>query len=124
MADHGGARPAWCAGDGEFDRRAVERLPLLARDAVRRGHEVAAHGWRWEGHADLDESEERNRIARTVATIKSVTGIRPVGWHTRSPGSVNTRRYWLRKAALYDSDAYNDDLPYFAGRRQATPVLP
>jgi allantoinase len=25
--------------------RAVERLPLLAQDAVRRGHEVSAHGW-------------------------------------------------------------------------------
>ncbi|MGB6271619.1 MAG: polysaccharide deacetylase family protein, partial [Pseudolabrys sp.] len=57
---------------------------------MRRGHEVSAHGWRWEGHADLDESEERDRIARTVAAIKAVTGTRPVGWHTRSPGSVNT----------------------------------
>jgi allantoinase len=38
--------------------RAVERLPLLAQDAVRRGHEVSAHGWRWEGHADLDEAED------------------------------------------------------------------
>src|SRR6476646_2098916 len=54
--------------------RAVERLPLLAQDAVRRGHEVSAHGWRWEGHADLDESEERDRIARTVAAIKAVPG--------------------------------------------------
>jgi peptidoglycan/xylan/chitin deacetylase (PgdA/CDA1 family) len=94
--------------------RAVERLPLLARDAVRRGHEVSAHGWRWEGHADLDESEERDRIARTVAAIKAVTGTRPVGWHTRSPGSGNTRRLLVEEGGfLYDSDAYNDDLPYF-----------
>ena len=94
--------------------RAVERLPLLAQDAVRRGHEVSAHGWRWEGHADLDESEERDRIARTVAAIKAVTGTRPVGWHTRSPGSVNTRRLLVEEGGfLYDSDAYNDDLPYF-----------
>jgi peptidoglycan/xylan/chitin deacetylase (PgdA/CDA1 family) len=27
--------------------RAVERSPELARDAVARGHEVSAHGWRW-----------------------------------------------------------------------------
>ena len=94
--------------------RAVERLPLLAQDAMRRGHEVSAHGWRWEGHADLDESEERDRIARTVAAIKAVTGTRPVGWHTRSPGSVNTRRLLVEEGGfLYDSDAYNDDLPYF-----------
>src|SRR5271166_2870763 len=44
--------------------RAVERLPLLAQDAVRWGHEVSAHGWRWEGHADLDEPEERDRTHR------------------------------------------------------------
>ena len=94
--------------------RAVERLPLLAQDAVRRGHEVSAHGWRWEGHTDLDEAEERDRIARTVAAIKAVTGTRPAGWHTRSPGSVNTRRLLVEEGGfLYDSDAYNDDLPYF-----------
>src|SRR5262245_46230903 len=33
--------------------RAVERLPHLARDAVRRGHEISAHGWRWESHAGM-----------------------------------------------------------------------
>jgi len=47
VADHGvlgqhGA-PATVSSSG----RAVERLPLLARDAMRRGHEVPAHGWRW-----------------------------------------------------------------------------
>ena len=106
--------------------RAVERLPLLAQDAVRRGHEISAHGWRWEGHADLGEAEERDRIARTVATIKNVTGLRPVGWHTRSPGSANTRRLLVEEGGfLYDSDAYNDDLPFFvevAGKRHL--VLP
>ena len=109
VLDHHGA-PATVSSSGQ----AVERLPLLAQDAVRRGHEVSAHGWRWEGHADLDEAEERDRIARTVAAIKAATGSRPVGWHTRSPGSINTRRLLVEEGGfLYDSDAYNDDLPYF-----------
>ena len=108
LGQHGA--PATVSSSG----RAVERLPLLAQDAVRRGHEVSAHGWRWEGHAGLDEAEERDRIARTVAAIKEVTGRRPVGWHTRSPGSINTRRLLVEEGGfLYDSDAYNDDLPYF-----------
>jgi peptidoglycan/xylan/chitin deacetylase (PgdA/CDA1 family) len=106
--------------------RAVERLPLLARDAVRRGHEVSAHGWRWESHDGLDEAAERDRIARTVAAIASSTGVRPLGWHTRSPGSPNTRRLLVEEGGfLYDSDAYNDDLPYFVdvgGKRHL--VLP
>jgi peptidoglycan/xylan/chitin deacetylase (PgdA/CDA1 family) len=98
LGQHG--TPARVSSSG----RAVERLPLLAQDAVRRGHEVSAHGWRW----------ERDRIARTVTAIKAVTGTRPVGWHTRSPGSVNTRRLLVEEGGfLYDSDAYNDDLPYF-----------
>lgn len=94
--------------------RAVQRSPKLAADAVRRGHEVSAHGWRWESHHVLDEAMERERIAHTVDAIRQATGTRPVGWHTRSPGSYNTRRLLVEEGGfLYDSDAYNDDLPYF-----------
>ncbi len=94
--------------------RAVERSPVLAQDAVRRGHEVAAHGWRWESHADMQEAEERWAIRRTVDAIEQATGLRPVGWHTRSAASPNTRRLLVEEGGfLYDSDAYNDDLPYF-----------
>ncbi|GGF80924.1 chitin deacetylase [Azorhizobium oxalatiphilum] len=100
--------------------RAVERSPELARDAVARGHEVSAHGWRWESHAGLDEATERARIARTVEAITRATGQRPVGWHTRSASTANTRRLLVEDGGfLYDSDAYNDDLPYYvevAGR--------
>jgi len=102
--------------------RAVERTPALARDAVRRGHEVAAHGWRWESHAGLSEAEERERIARTVAAIKEATGARPLGWHTRSASSPNTRRLLIEEGGfLYDSDAYNDDLPYKVGAHVVLP---
>lgn len=101
--------------------RAVERTPMLARDAIARGHEVSAHGWRWESHAGMSEDVERERIARTVAAIKDATGVRPVGWHTRSASSPNTRRLLIEEGGfLYDSDAYNDDLPYTlsVGRRR------
>jgi peptidoglycan/xylan/chitin deacetylase (PgdA/CDA1 family) len=101
--------------------RAVERSPELARDAVARGHEVSAHGWRWESHAGMEEGAERQAIARTVAAIAQATGQRPVGWHTRSATSLNTRRLLVEEGGfLYDSDAYNDDLPYdltVAGKR-------
>src|SRR6476661_9266731 len=93
--------------------RAIERSPELARDAIARGHEVSAHGWRWQSHADMDEASERTVIAKTVAAIERVTGQRPVGWHTRSATSANTRRLLVEEGGfLYDSDAYNDDLPY------------
>ena len=92
--------------------RAVERTPAFAQDAVARGHEVSAHGWRWESHAGMEEAAERERIALTLAAIAKATGQRPVGWHTRSAPSVNTRRLLIEEGGfLYDSDAYNDDLP-------------
>ena len=72
--------------------RAIERSPWLARDAVERGHEISCHGWRWESHVHMAEEPERRAIARTVAAISAATGVTPVGWHTRSASSVNTRR--------------------------------
>ena len=106
--------------------RAVERTPSLAADAVARGHEVSAHGWRWESHARMEEAEERASIARTVAAIERATGVRPVGWHTRSASSPNTRRLLIEEGGfLYDSDFYGDDLPVtlaFGERRHV--VLP
>lgn len=106
--------------------RAVERSPWLARDAVARGHEVSCHGWRWERHAGMDEASERKNIAKTYNAIKQACGVAPVGWHTRSSSTPNTRRLLVEHGGfLYDSDAYDDDLPYavfVAGTRHL--VLP
>ena len=92
--------------------RAVAATPSLAAEPASRGHEISAHGWRWESHAAMDEATERDVIARTVAAIRDASGARPVGWHTRSASSVNTRRLLIEEGGfLYDSDAYDDDLP-------------
>lgn len=93
--------------------RAVGRSPWLAQDAVARGHEVSAHGWRWQSHAGMGPEEEDGNIAACVRTIEAVTGKRPVGWHTRSACTPQTRALLVRHGFLYDSDAYNDDTPYF-----------
>jgi peptidoglycan/xylan/chitin deacetylase (PgdA/CDA1 family) len=93
--------------------RAVQTTPWIATEAVADGHEVAAHGWRWERHAGMDEATERAAIARTVAEIDRVAGSPPVGWHTRSATSQNTRTLLIEQGGfLYDSNAYNDDIPY------------
>ena len=93
--------------------RALEHSPWLAADAVRRGHEICAHGYRWESHANMSEGEERAVIARAVKAITATAGHAPVGWHTRSAASPNTRRLLVEAGFLYDSDAYSDDLPFF-----------
>ena len=131
-----GTRAAWWRIADLFDRfsapmtlsscgRAVERNPWLAIDANRRGHEVSAHGWRWQTHAGMTLEEERAVIAAATQAIERVTGKRPVGWHTRSASTPHTRSLLAEAGYLYDSDAYNDDVPYFVpvnGKRHL--VLP
>ncbi|MET3517401.1 peptidoglycan/xylan/chitin deacetylase (PgdA/CDA1 family) [Pseudacidovorax sp. 1753] len=99
--------------------RAVARSPWLAQDAVARGHEVSAHGWRWESHAGMAPAQEAAAMDACLAAIEAACGRRPVGWHTRSACTPNTRALLAERGFLYDSDAYNDDLPFFvpvAGR--------
>jgi peptidoglycan/xylan/chitin deacetylase (PgdA/CDA1 family) len=106
--------------------RALAISPWLAQEAVADGHEVAAHGWRWERHAEMDEAVEREAIALTVKAITGAAGSPPRGWHTRSATSPSTRRLLVEHGGfLYDSNAYNDDLPYLveAGGRDHL-VLP
>lgn len=92
--------------------RAALRTPWLMQDVVARGHEVSCHGWRWETHAHMDETAEREVIAKTYDELTRITGTSPVGWHTRSASSANTRRLLLEHGGfLYDSDAYDDDIP-------------
>jgi len=92
--------------------RAVAATPALAAAPAARGHEVSAHGWRWERHAGMAEATERAVIAAAVDAIARAAGQRPVGWHTRSASSVNTRRLLLEEGGfLYDSDCYDDDIP-------------
>lgn len=93
--------------------RALVHSPWLAQEAVALGHEVSAHGWRWERHAHMEEAHECHVIARAVAAIAEAAGTPPTGWHTRSATSVNTRRLLIEHGGFaYDSNAYNDDMPW------------
>jgi peptidoglycan/xylan/chitin deacetylase (PgdA/CDA1 family) len=100
---------------------ALELTPWIAEDCVNRGYEIACHGYRWIPHENMSEAEEREEIARAVETIRRVCGVRPYGWHTRTPETVNTRRLLIEEGGfLYDSDSTEDDLPYIinAGARE------
>lgn len=104
--------------------RAAERAPSLIAEAVARGHEISCHGYRWETHSGMEAGQEAEVIARTWDSLRRIAGVAPVGWHTRSASSVNTRRLLREHGGfLYDSDAYNDDLPYFAPGEGAPHVI-
>ena len=93
---------------------ALERNPAAAQAIVQAGHEVCSHGWRWVGFQDMSEQQEREEMRRAVESITRTIGERPYGWYCRYAPSLRTRQLVVEEGGfLYDSDAYNDDLPYW-----------
>jgi peptidoglycan/xylan/chitin deacetylase (PgdA/CDA1 family) len=93
---------------------ALERNPEVAAWLREAGHEPCSHGWRWEEVWRLSREEEADHIRRAIESIKETCGVRPSGWYCRYGPSVNTRELLVEEGGfVYDSDAYNDDLPYY-----------
>jgi len=93
--------------------KTLETNPGAARAIVDGGHEVCSHGHRWIEHFTLTRDEERNVIHDAITSIEKTTGHRPVGWYCREP-SENTIELLVEEGGfLYDSDVYNDDIPYY-----------
>ncbi len=92
---------------------ALERNPDAVAEIAESGFEVACHGQRWIDYQSVAEDAERADMLRNVEVITRLIGQRPLGWYTGRPGP-NTRRLVVEAGGfLYDSDAYNDDLPYW-----------
>ncbi|MEZ8824560.1 allantoinase PuuE [Vibrio amylolyticus] len=100
---------------------AIERHPDVAEAMVKAGHEICSHGYRWIDYQYMDKDLEREHMSKAIDIIDKVTGSRPVGWYTGRTGP-NTRQLVAEEGGfLYDSDAYDDDLPYWhteAGKPQ------
>ena len=92
---------------------ALERHPEVAKAFVDANHEICSHGYRWIDYQYTNETEEREHLYKAIDIIKALTGKRPTGWYTGRLGP-NTRRIVAEEGGfLYDSDAYDDDLPYW-----------
>jgi peptidoglycan/xylan/chitin deacetylase (PgdA/CDA1 family) len=93
---------------------ALERNPRVARAITEQGHDVCGHGYRWEEYFLMDRDSERRAIHEAFASIKRTTGQEPLGWFIRNSPSENTRRLLVEHGGfVYDSNALNDDLPYY-----------
>jgi len=93
---------------------ALERNPPAAEAIKASGFDICCHGWRWVPHYKLTEADERDHIQRAIASFERIMGERPLGWYCRYGPSVNTRRLVVAEGGfLYDSDAYDDELPYW-----------
>jgi peptidoglycan/xylan/chitin deacetylase (PgdA/CDA1 family) len=102
---------------------ALERNPELCDWIRERDHEIIGHGWRWTEDNQRSREDEKADMARAIASVQATTGQRVRGWIVRTMPSVNTRELLVEEGGfLYDSDASNDEIPYFTDVR-GTPFL-
>lgn len=93
---------------------ALQRNPKLAEYLAKNNYDICSHGYKWINYQTIDESIERDHLYKSIEILESIMGSRPQGWYT-GRDSENTRKLVVQEGGfLYDSDAYNDDLPYFA----------
>ncbi|UJF17833.1 allantoinase PuuE [Vibrio sp. SS-MA-C1-2] len=92
---------------------AAQRYPEIIKQMHDAGHEICSHGYRWIDYKDVSIEAEREQMYQAINAIKEITGERPYGWYTGRT-SDNTRALVAEEGGfLYDSDAYDDDLPYW-----------
>jgi len=104
--------------------RSLELNPDAGHALAAAGHEIAGHGYRWIDYRGMDPGEEWQHIQRTVEIIRDISGKPPVGWYT-GRCSANTRDLLLQQGGFqYDSDAYNDDLPYWYADQPSHLIIP
>jgi allantoinase len=93
---------------------ALDRNPAVVHAIKQSGYDVCCHGNRWVDHQVMSEEVERAEIAQATATLQRLFGEAPAGWYCRYGPSLNTRRLLVEHGGfLYDSDSYNDELPYW-----------
>ena len=89
-------------------------IPMRVKELHSVGHEIVGHGWSNDvPPTALDDQEERRVIKRTLDTISSVTGKRPVGWV--SPAHLMTDKtfgFLVDEGIYWSGDLPGDDLPY------------
>jgi putative urate catabolism protein len=98
---------------------AIARNRELADYLVDQEYDICAHGFRWIDYQYVDEKTERDHIKDCISVLTDFLGKRPVGWYT-GRNSPNTRRLIMEEGGfLYDSDTYDDDLPYWADESES-----
>ena len=92
---------------------AIARNKELADYLVDEDYDICAHGFRWIDYQFIDEKTEQEHIKNCISLLTDFLGKRPLGWYT-GRNSPNTRRLVIEEGGfLYDSDSYDDDLPYW-----------
>src|SRR5450631_4350503 len=93
--------------------RALEFAPAAAKQAIKSGHEIAAHSYTQDTIlAYLTPQEEKALIKRCIGIHRKITGAKPKGWLSPvvSP-TANTEGFLIDAGFLWYGDYNNIDLP-------------
>ena len=91
----------------------AERWPETIRSVRDAGHEIAHHGYLHEGSRGADPETEERRLLRGFEALRSVAGVRPIGY--RAPNwelSYALPAILARHGIQYDSGLMDADHPY------------
>ena len=101
---------------------AMQRHPQVIEQALKDGHEIASHGYRWINYHGMSIEEERAHMEKAIAIHSDICGARPLGWYTGRT-SAHTRDLVAEEGGfIYDADDYSDDLPFWS-KQVAVPHL-
>ena len=92
---------------------ALERNTEAVAAMQRAKWEIASHGYRWIDYQHVDETTEREHLAKAIETHARVTGERPRGWYLGRCSPQSHRLVAEEGGFLYNADSYSDDLPYW-----------
>ena len=101
---------------------AMQRHPQVIEQALKDGHEIASHGYRWINYHGMSIEEERAHMEKAIAIHSDICGARPLGWYTGRT-SAHTRDLVAEEGGfIYEADDYSDDLPFWS-KQVAAPHL-
>lgn len=93
---------------------ALERTPDVAAAIAATDWDICAHGYRWIEAYHLTPEQEAEHIAKAYDSLLKSLGRAPKGFYCRYSASCATRGLVAAHGGYdYDSDAYNDDIPYW-----------
>jgi len=99
--------------------RAVEKHPEVAKEIMQRGHEVAAHGLRWEPFYMLTLEEEKKYHQTAFDIVQKATGVKPIGFNAPAMrATVNTFGILQDLGFLYHTDDLSRDEPFIVPVRK------
>lgn len=98
--------------------KAVEQNPEAIKALADARFEIASHHYRWIDYWDMPIEEERKHLYQAISAIEQATGQRPAGIYGGRT-SINSRQLFIDEGGfLYESDAYNDELPYWVNKEK------